>query len=266
MFKEILSILGFYDKPMLDKLLVICKNKTLHNTSFLLAKENGLYYKLIKELTGKYFFNENELTKCMFCETKEDIEYIELCFNLKKLYCQNRELNTLWLQSRKLEVLICKFNHLYDLHLLNQKELRYLDCSYNKIINLNLERNTKLEILKCDGNLIHRVLDLSNNNLVCVSCEHNNITELKLQNNTNLEKLMCSGNRLNKLDLSDCPNLRILECDGNYLPILDLRHCKKLNYLSCLNSTIEIIYLSEEIKPNTLCTFIDKRTRVIYVR
>ena len=154
--------------------------------------------------------------------------------NLKKLYCSNNYLTSLYL-NENLERLYCGNNQLTSLHL--NENLQVIYCEHNKLTSLHL--NEKLERLYCVNNRLASLI--LNKNLLTLYCSYNKLTYLYL--NANLYALYCYNNQLASLHLNE--NLQELYCSENKLISLHLN--EKLVIINYINNPIyEIINTNDK--------------------
>lgn len=164
------------------------------NIPFQTKKGKELYfssYRYIPRTINKLTICENmHLCESLVYGNMDNITYLDISdtyllkyksitppYNLIEFRCNNCHICELKKLPKKLEILICSFNNLTDIHI--PSTLRILNCSHNKVKNIDGLSKSNIEILDCAYNNFNnisglpetlRILDLTNN------VKYNNLT------------------------------------------------------------------------------------------
>jgi len=182
---------------------------------------------------------------CSYNKLTELPGSIEYCSNLRRLSCNNNELETLRIPFPLVE----NFNNWKSHGDEEGVSLTYLNCSFNKLTELPNDIPTNdgeimnklpncLENLICNNNLLTSLPELLPMNLKHLNCSFNTLTSIPIspEGTMNLLFLHCNNNEITQLP--ELPNnIKLLNCNNNeitQLPELP----NNINLLNCSNNKL----------------------------
>jgi Leucine-rich repeat (LRR) protein len=188
---------------------------------------------------------------CSYNKLTELPESIEYCSYLRRLSCNNNELNTLIIPFPFVE----NFNNWKSDGDEEAVSLTYLNCSFNKLTELPNDIPTNdgeimnklpncLENLICNNNLLTSLPELLPMNLKHLNCSFNTLTSIPIlvENPINPEATMnllflhCNNNEITQLPKLP-NNIKLLNCNNNeitQLPELP----NNIKFLNCSNNEL----------------------------
>lgn len=167
---------------------------------------------------------------------------IEAFTNLKELYCNNNQINTLdATQLTSLTRLQCFYNQMTSINVSGMINLKTLECGANQIPSLDVSTLSGLIGLSCGQNLLTNLDASGLNTLGFLSCSDNLLTSINLTGLHNLITLNCSFNQLTSIDLFDLNLLESLTCNNNLLSNLDASNLRWASIICNNNQIVNLL-------------------------